>query len=168
MIRTRRLLLRRARPADLAPIHAILSDPEAMAFWSTAPHADIDQSRSWLVSMIEANEDQSDDFIVEHQGRVIGKAGCWRLPEIGFIFRADHWGQGFAREALEAVIAHLFACRDIAAITADVDPRNIRSLRLLERLGFEETGRARGTYEISGKLCDSIYLALRRPALSDR
>jgi ribosomal protein S18 acetylase RimI-like enzyme len=49
------------------------------------------------------------------------------------------------------------------AITADVDPRNVASLRLLARLGFEETGRAARTCQVGDEWQDSVYLALRRP-----
>jgi RimJ/RimL family protein N-acetyltransferase len=161
-IRTARLTLRRARIEDLDAIHAVLGNKEAMRFWSTLPHATIEESRIWLRSMIDAPPDRSDDYVVEHEGRVIGKAGCWRLPDIGFILHPDYWGRGLAREALEAVIARVFSRFPIAALTADVDPRNAASLALLKSLGFVETGRAKGTWDLGGELCDSVYLALPR------
>ena len=161
-ILTPRLRLRRARPDDLAAFHEILSDPAAMRFWSTLPHASLDQTREWLDDMI-APPRESSDFVVEHEGRVIGKAGCWRLPEIGFILRPDCWGQGLAREALAAIIPHLFDLFPIPAITADVDPRNAASLALLRGLGFVETGRAKRTWLIGDEYCDSVYFALARP-----
>jgi ribosomal-protein-alanine N-acetyltransferase len=159
---TARLTLRRAAPDDLAALHEILSDPAAMRFWSSPPHRDLERTRAWLAGMIADGPPLSDDFVIEHAGRVIGKAGCWRLPEIGFILHPRYWGQGFAAEACRAVIAHVFAAYDLEAITADVDPRNEASLRLLSRLGFVETGRATATYEIEGEVSDSVYLALRR------
>jgi len=162
-IRTARLLLRRARADDLEAIHAVMRDARAMRYWSTPPHASLEESREWLRSMIEAPAGASDDFVVELGGRVIGKTGCWRLPEIGFILHPDHWGQGLAREALEAVIASLFSRYPFPALTADVDPRNEASLGLLKRLGFVETSRAKGTWDVGGEICDSVYLALRRP-----
>jgi RimJ/RimL family protein N-acetyltransferase len=73
------------------------------------------------------------------------------------------WGRGYASEALAAVIAHVFATRDIEKITADVDPRNQASLDLLLRLGFAETHRAKGTWQVGDELCDSVYYALPRP-----
>jgi RimJ/RimL family protein N-acetyltransferase len=163
---TARLRLRRAAPGDLAALHEILSDPLAMRFWSSPPHRDLEQTRAWLAEMMADGPPLSDDFVIEHDGRVIGKAGCWRLPEIGFILHPSRWGQGFAAEACEAVIAHVFATHDLPAITADVDPRNEASLRLLARLGFVETGRATATYEIEGEVSDSVYLALPRTALN--
>jgi RimJ/RimL family protein N-acetyltransferase len=166
MIRTERLLLRRARADDLDAFHAILSDRVAMRYWSTPPHAMLEETREWLDRTINAPADASDDYVIELDGRVIGKAGCWRLPEIGYILHRDHWGKGYAREAMAAVTAHIFATRDIARLVADVDPRNQASLGLLARLGFSEIGRAKGTWQVGDELCDSIYLALPRPAAS--
>jgi len=160
---TARLKLRRAAIGDLAALHEILSDPVAMRFWSSPPHRDLEQTRIWLDAMIADGPPLSDDFVIEQDGRVIGKAGCWRLPEIGFILHPHCWGQGLAAEACNAVIAHVFATYHLAAITADVDPRNEASLRLLGRLGFVETSRAAATYEIEGEISDSVYLARPRP-----
>ena len=165
-ILTPRLRLRPARSDDLDDIHAVLSEPRAMRYWSSPPHTDLDQTRAWLDSMIQAPPQSSCDFVIEHQGQVIGKAGCWRVPEIGYILHPDAWGQGLAREALSAVIPVVFARFPIDAITADVDPRNGPSLKLLARLGFVETRRAARTWLVGEEWCDSVYLALARPALT--
>ena len=161
-IRTARLTLRRARIEDVDAIHAVLGNARATRYWSTPPHADLARSREWLLSMIDSPPEASDDYVVEYEGRVIGKAGFWRLPEIGFILHPDYWGRGLAREALEAVIAAAFSKFPVDALTADVDPRNAASLGLLKSLGFVETGRAKGTYQLGDALCDSVYLALPR------
>ena len=162
-IRTKRLLLRRARPDDLGAMHAILSDAEAMRYWSTLPHAELGQTRIWLDSMTAAPVAESDDFVIERNGEVIGKAGCWKLPEIGYILHPSVWGRGYATEALTAVVAHVFANHAIPEIIADVDPRNPASLTVLTKLGFRETGRAERTIQIGDDWFDSIYLALKRP-----
>ena len=135
-----------------------------MRFWSSPPHRDLEQTR------ILAGRDDRRRAAAQRRlrdrtrdGRVIGKAGCWRLPEIGFILHPHCWGQGLAAEACNAVIAHVFATYHLAAITADVNPRNEASLRLLGRLGFVETSRAAATYEIEGEISDSVYLALAAP-----
>jgi RimJ/RimL family protein N-acetyltransferase len=160
---TERLRLRPARADDLDAFHAILSDPVAMRYWSSRPHPDLARTREWLDDMIAAPADQSLDFVLEKDGAVIGKAGCWRLPEIGYILAPPYWGQGFAREALQAIIPAVFACFDIPAITADVDPRNTASVGLLLRLGFHETGRAANSWKVGDEWSDSVYLALPRP-----
>ena len=161
-IRTERLLLRRAKWSDLEAMHAVLSDARSMRYWSSLPHRNLHETREWLADMIDSPAELRDDYVVERDGEVIGKAGCWRLPEVGFILRSDCWGNGYGREALSAVIAALFSRHSIPAIIADVDPRNRACLCLLERLGFEETGRAERTWKIGEEWCDSIYLALTR------
>ena len=162
-IRTERLLLRRASLADVEAFHAIMSDPRAMRYWSTPPHATLDETREWVASMVERSAGACNDFVVELDGRAIGKAGCYCLPDIGYILHPDHWGRGYAREAMAAVIAHVFATNDIEKLTADVDPRNAPSIGLLLRLGFAETHRASGSWQVGDELCDSVYFALPRP-----
>lgn len=159
-IRTDRLVLRRASMADVAAMHRIMSDPVAMRYWSTPPHADLEETAKWLSSMVEDDPVERDDFIVTHDGTVLGKLGAWRLPEIGFLIDPAYWGQGLAGEALAAYIDRRRRLGS-AELKADVDPRNDPSLRLLKRHGFTETGRAAGTWQVGDELCDSVYLRLR-------
>lgn len=159
-LRTERLLLRGARAADLMPMHEILSDPRAMAYWSTPPHENLEQSRAWLQGVIDLPAHEGEEFVVEHQGRVIGKAGLYRGSDIGYIFHPDVWGRGFATEALRPLLDRAFAVHRLDAVEADVDPRNTASLRLLARLGFRETGRKSRTWLVGDTWCDSVYLRL--------
>ncbi|HEY1750495.1 MAG TPA: GNAT family N-acetyltransferase [Caulobacteraceae bacterium] len=158
-LRTARLLMRRARPDDLQALHAIMSDPEVMRYWSTPPHASLDETRRFLEAMLSAPPRESDEFVIEHAGEVIGRLGAWRLPEIGFYLRRDCWGRGFAAEALAGFI-HYAGSRGVPCLTADVDPLNLACLKLLAAAGFRETGRASATFVVAGRTCDSVYLRL--------
>jgi RimJ/RimL family protein N-acetyltransferase len=158
-IRTERLLLRRATYEDAPAMHRIMSDPVAMRYWSSPPHKTFDQTEEWIASMVEADRSASDDFIVTLEGQLIGKFGAWRLPEFGFLIDPAQWGKGYASEAMVAFIAHRRKLGS-SALTADVDPRNLSSIRLLERHGFVETGRANGTWQVGDELCDSVYFRL--------
>ena len=175
VLRTDRLTLRRARMSDLDAVHALLSDPRAMRYWSTPEHETLQETQRWLTAMVAAGEAteaalaagtpaEGDDFLVEHEGRVIGKAGAWILPEVGYLLAPDLWGRGLAHEAMQAAITHIFAHHAVPALTADVDPRNAASVRLLARLGFAETHRAERTLLWRDEWCDSVYFALHRPA----
>ncbi len=159
-LRTDRLILRRARRDDLEAMHAVLSDEQAMRYWSTGPHSDLAETERWLDSMITSPRDISDDFVVTLDGEVIGKMGAWRLPEFGFILRSDVWGRGYAREALAAFLDYMFQGRGAEFLTADVDPRNTSSLKLLADHGFIETGRGAATWTTHIGVCDSVYLRL--------
>lgn len=158
-IRTERLILRRACMDDVAAMHRIMSNPVAMRYWSTPPHTDLGQTERWVASMVEDDPIARDDFMVTCDGQLIGKCGAWRLPEIGFLVDPEYWGQGLASEALVAFIEHRRALGS-TELTADVDPRNAPSLKLLNRCGFVETHRAAGTWQVGDELCDSVYFRL--------
>jgi len=165
---TPRLRLRHAAPGDLAAIHAVLSDPRATRWWSTPPHRTLDETRQWLDDMIAGNAAGSDDFVIERDGAVIGKAGFWRLPDVGYILHPDHWGQGLATEAVEAVVHHVFSRRALEVVTADVDPENTASIGLLEKLGFVRTGFAERTWNVGGEWKDSLFYGLTRDGWHQR
>ena len=158
-IRTERLVMRRARPDDVIALHRIMSDPVAMRYWSTPPHARLATTEAWLELMIGADPAHSDDFIVTLDGASIGKLGAWRLPDVGFLIDPAEWGRGLASEALAAFIARRRALGS-SELLADVDPRNAPSLKLLGHHGFVETHRVAGTWQVGDALCDSVYLRL--------
>ncbi|WP_425276896.1 GNAT family N-acetyltransferase [Sphingomicrobium sediminis] len=156
-LKTERLTLRRARPDDAEALHVLFTDEETMECWSTPVHQNMDQTEDWLASMIDAPEDHSDDFIVEKDGELIGKCGLWRVPEIGFMIRRDHWGQGLATEALDAFISYISG-RGLPYMFADVDPANPGSLRALEKVGFSRSGYKEKAMQHGERWVDSVYL----------
>lgn len=158
-IRTPRLILRPARPDDLEAMHAVLSDPRATLWWSTPPHETIEQTAAWLDAMM-ANGPDHPDFVIELDRRVVGKAGFYVLPDVGYILHPDVWGRGLATEAVAAAIDHVFATTDLETLTADVDPDNAASIRLLDRLGFRRTGSGERTWNVGGVWKNSLYYAL--------
>ena len=162
-IQTARLRLRPALESDLAAMHAIMSDPQAMRYWSSPPHPDLQTTAEWLDSMIAGPS--GGDFIVELDGCCIGKLGCWRWPEVGYLLSRDCWGKGYATEGLMAFIAYAFA-GFTDHLTADVDPRNEASLRLLARAGFRVSGYGAKTWHVADEWCDSVYLRLDKPGTS--
>lgn len=162
-IRTERLLLRRPHLDDLGALFEIMSNPTAMRYWSTLPHASLAVTRLWLDKKIASNAAGGEDFLIEFEGRVIGDVGAGRLPNFGFIIHPDFWGRGFATEASRGFIDYAFGQTPASELAADVDPRNTASLSVLVRLGFVETGRAERTFLLGDEWCDSIYLTLLRP-----
>jgi len=63
--------------------------------------------------------------------------------EIGFMLGREAWGQGYALEAMQAVVAHAGAL-GLRRLAARTHLGNRRSDALLEQLGFQEEGMLRG------------------------
>ena len=158
---TERLLLRRLRTDDAEALHGVFSDAVAMRYFADR-HETLGQTRDWVAASVAAPDDRCREFAILLGGEVIGKAGVWNAPELGFFLLRAHWGRGYMHEALAALLPHFFETMGLDQITADVDPRNAASLSLLRKLGFQETHRATATIRIGGEWCDSVYLRLGR------
>lgn len=165
-ISTQRLLLRPFQRADLDALIPIFSDPDVMRYWDRPAHGSAAQTQEMLDQFMRHAPDAHLEYAVELQGRLIGRVGMWRRFEVGYIFAPQTWGQGFATEALRALIADIWArFPDAPNLTAELDPRNIGSARVLEKLGFahlrtEEKNFLYGDTE----WCDTAYYELPRPA----
>ena len=107
-IRTARLVLRRAVPGDLAAFHAIMSDPRAMRYWSRPEHETIEKTQGFVAFLCGCPANGGDDWVLDLGGAAIGKAGAWNPPEVGFLLHPDHWGKGYAFEAMAALIPRAF------------------------------------------------------------
>ncbi len=164
MIRTERLLLRRAREDDFAAFHEMMTDPRVMRYWSHPPHTEPEQTAQFIAHLMRSDTAEVEEFVIEYNGRVIGKAGCWRPAEVGFMVHPDFWGQGFATEAVQAVLPLCFDKFDAApALTAECDPRNLASIALLKRFGFRHLRTAEKDFLYGGtQWCDTAYFELPR------
>jgi len=101
------------RPATIAWL-ANYGAVELHAWTSRIPEV-----RKPTYAMIDIDPRNGEDFVVERDGRVIGKAGLRRFPTIGYIFHPDAWGQGVATEALRPIIDRAFTVHRLAMIDAD-------------------------------------------------
>ena len=165
MIRTARLVLRPAAPGDLQALYAVYSHPVAMKYWSCAPHESPEQTAELLDGLIRTERELGPEWVIERDGAVIGRIGLWKKWEFGYLLHPDHWGQGLASEAVRAFLPPAFARHPgMEALTADIDPFNIGSARVLEKAGFTVTGQAKNTFCINGVWSDSTYYALPRSA----
>ena len=72
----------------------------------------------------------------------IGSLGVIREGEVGYIVHPKAWGKGVAPEALVAFLPTYFEkYSTVEKLTGHVDSENVRSQRVLIRLGFEEKER---------------------------
>jgi [ribosomal protein S5]-alanine N-acetyltransferase len=90
--------------------------------------------------------------------------GVFQNAMLGYSIDAGCEGQGLMHEALRAAIAEVFSpALNLHRIQANARPENLRSLALLQRLGFEREGLARDYLFINGAWRDHVLSALRNP-----
>jgi len=118
-----------------------------MRWWSRAPFESEAELADWLVP--EKGWDEGRSWaIVEHidgpaLGRVAVMARGDDIAELAYIVDRSRRRQGIAREALKALIDHLFHAEGKRRLYADADPDNLGSNELLSTLGFKLEGRLR-------------------------
>ncbi len=86
-----------------------------------------------------------------------------RRAEVGYGLARAHWGNGFACEAMHLMLDFAFGSLQLHRLEADVDPRNVGSVRLLERLGFAREGFLRERWRVNGEISDSALYGLLAP-----
>ena len=164
-----RIHLRALRADDVTALYGVFGDPQVMRYWSRPAFVDQDEVVAYL-ARIQAG------FVAQRlyqwgiadarTDAVIGTTTLYDLdPDnrrcgIGYALRYDRWGQGLAREAMETLLAFCFSILPLRRLEADVDPRNLRSCKLLERLGFRPEGLLRERWEVAGEITDSAIYGL--------
>ena len=134
---TERMILRRYKKSDLNDLYEYLSDEEVVKYEPYKPMSisEVESNLDWRISTDEmiAVELKANHKMI---GNVyLGKRDFESL-ELGYVFHADYWGKGYARESCEALIAIAFS-NGVHRIFAECDPQNAASWKLLEALGFD-------------------------------
>jgi len=89
--------------------------------------------------------------------------GMFQACHLGYAVAQRWQGQGLMREALESGLAWAFGPLGLHRVMANYMPRNERSGRLLERLGFEREGYAKRYLCIGGEWEDHVLTSLIHP-----
>ena len=146
-LRTPRLVLREFRRDDLEPLLVIHSDPEAVRYVPYPPR-DRDAVATVLERKVAGTAWRQEGDLVElavtraEDGALLGdvllalRSVEHETVEVGYVFAPAHGGQGYATEAVRALLALAFERLGARRVVARVDARNTPSRRLLERLGM--------------------------------
>ena len=166
MLKTARLTLRPQQAGDAAALFLILNDEEAMRFWNRPPIA--------RLAVVE-------DLVREQQAAVAaGLCRYWTVlegddvigsvdlsliregsAELGFLFRRDRWGFGFASETAAAVVAFAAGPLGLRQLASAIQTENQAAARVLEKTGFVLVDRRPVTIA-SGETRDCAFYLLRR------
>jgi ribosomal-protein-alanine N-acetyltransferase len=107
-------------------------------------------------------------FIFEAvSGRLVGgitigniRYGVAQTGQVGYWVGERHAGKGYMTEALQLVSRHAFESLRLHRIEAACIPGNARSVRVLEKAGFQREGLLRSYLRINGAWQDHYLYAL--------
>jgi RimJ/RimL family protein N-acetyltransferase len=155
LLETERLLLRKPRLDDVDDLLEFAADGEVMQWIGGEPggrEAALEHVERWLARW-DAND--VGQFVVLLGERIIGRVGLlvwdsrvWDTStydragaaaenELGWAISSPFWGHGYATEAARAAREWAYAERGVERLISLIDPRNLRSIRVADKLGAE-------------------------------
>ncbi len=171
LIRSERLKLRLLTAADLPDLIDFHGDSESVRYipWPVRSQRDI---QIWFEKAKNYTGIRYDDghllLAVEsvESGCVIGQVNASLLRDgnntasVGYIISPKSEGKGYATEAVRALLDYLFLEEALHRVVLDIDVRNVRSIKLAERLGFRlEATHLENDY-LKGEWCSMHVFAL--------
>ena len=172
---TARLWLRCLKIEDAPAAHQAYGDPEAMRYWDMPPSIDLEETErrltrslsvdpqwhaTWTVLARRDGQLPDDQFIgmVNYHARQ-----PWnRRLALGWILIPCFQGRGYMQEAISAVLSHCFTTLNTHRVEAEIEPENVRSARLAQRLGFQREGLLRDRLFVGNRpRTQQMYALLR-------
>lgn len=164
-----RCLLRPLRDTDLEAFAAYRSDPEVARYQSWSPPFSIERARALLDSVRAAPFGTPGTWYqiaIADPGTdaLLGDCALHFLEdgqqiELGFTLARAHQGRGLVREAVTALLDHVFGALSRHRVFAVTDARNESAIRLLTHLGFRREGHFLQSVFFKGAWGDEMLFA---------
>lgn len=165
-LETERLVLREVKREDAGSVFHYLSDPEVMKHYGMVPMVEVSEAVEeidWYRRIFDEGTGIRWGITLKGTDKVIGSCGFLEYSsrhartEVGLELSKDYWRSGLMTEALAAVIQYGFTHLDLMRMQALIEPENIASRKLFEKLGFLQEGLLR-KYERTNGLFDDVYM----------
>ncbi|MEK5332650.1 GNAT family N-acetyltransferase [Lysinibacillus sp. FSL W8-0992] len=144
-LNTQRLHLRRMEISDSYSLFKIWSDPDVTKYMNITSFTHEAQAKEMielLEELAQANEAIRFSMIERKSNEIIGTCGFNFIDfenskaEIGYDIAKAYWGMGFAPEGIKALLNYAFESLKLNKIEAKVEPANVNSIRVLQKLNF--------------------------------
>ena len=144
VLETKRLALRAPRLEDAKTVAALANDRRIAENVARIPHPYKKSDAESFIAGANKAGGEAVFLITLRDGAIVGACGVVlqqdETPELGYWLGLPYWGQGYATEALHAVIDYVFTDLAHDAVSAGARVTNPASRRVLEKCGFQWTG----------------------------
>jgi [ribosomal protein S5]-alanine N-acetyltransferase len=175
ILETDRLILKEWTEADAPQLFALAKNPNVGPHAGWKPHADEAESLEviqtlFLTSLVWKVTDRK-------TGALVGSLGLETdrfrpgiaSKELGYWIGEEYWGKGLATEAAIAAMTYGFEKLNLEIIGICTGPHNLRSQRVIEKLGFTFEGIHRHCYKIyDGTVRDSLTYSMLKEEWAER
>lgn len=141
--------------------------------WVTAPHSSARFRR--YIATHAAGDRHISYFAFSESNELVGVIniseivrGIFRSAYLGYCAFVPFQGHGYMTAALTRVIAQCFGKHRLHRLEANIQPDNLRSIRLVKRLGFRKEGYSERYLKVGKEWCDHERWALTRERWKSR
>lgn len=170
LLETERLILRDFRGEDWTAVLAYQSDPQYLRYYEWTGRTP-EAVQAFVRYFVRCQQEQPRvkfqlAVTLKNSGELIGNCGIRmdapeaRQADIGYELAPEHWGQGYATEAAQAIVRFGFTELGLHRIWADCVADNTGSARVLEKLGMKREGHLRETAYYKGRWWDTLIYGL--------
>lgn len=163
-LRTDRLRLRPCSLGDAAALFAIYAHDEVAFFMLPGP-----ASRGMIEKGLANAKPWNlrPRWAIICDGAVIGEIVLEidahdATANLGYVIGREHWGKGLATEAACVMVDYGFRDCGLAKICARADPRNVGSIRVMEKIGMRKEAHLRSQVVRRGERCDRVWYGILR------
>jgi len=143
-MKSNRLYLRELKMDDLGSLHKLQSNVNVMRYITNRPKT-LEETENELFRILQMYKEKNADFEVmavckNETNQLIGTCAVIKNEadefEIGYRLAEEEWGNGYGFEIASLIEDYCFGIRKLNFIVATVEAKNIYSVKILEKKGF--------------------------------
>ncbi len=133
--------LRPLKETDTFLLKPLLEDDESVTYFTERNYKNFHDTKSLVEWLCESGEYYL--LVHERDGAVAGIAGLRTVKEregvrrLAYMLAKKYRGKGIMPAVIESVTEHAFSDEGVTLIEAAIRPDNIKSLRCIEKAGYE-------------------------------
>lgn len=168
-IESNRLILRELQEYDAPELYKIRSNSKVMEFMDTYTIQSIKETQKLILDIQESFKNKKGinwGIMNKSSSKLIGYFGYWRLipehcrAEIGYALLPNYWNNGIMKETMQKLFHFGFNNLNLHSIEANVNPKNISSIKLLEKFGFRKEAHFRENFLFNNNYLDSFIYSM--------
>ncbi|MGC5323846.1 GNAT family N-acetyltransferase [Brevibacillus sp. SYSU BS000544] len=169
VLETNRFILRQLREEDSYNLFSYFSKDEVTKYYDLESFSEVSQATDLIHTWNSRFQQQQGirwGITWKEEDRVIGTCGFhnWAKEhykaEIGYELHPEFWQKGIMTEVITYILSYGFQELGLNRIEAFIDPANISSKKLLEKVGLREEGLLRECFYEKNRFVDALLFAI--------
>lgn len=168
ILKTKRLVLREPTMNDVLSFFEMRNNEKVRKFLDRPKetYKEVENKMSGIIEDIKKGENILWILCTFEDSNMMGSTGFWNFDkknhrvEIGYSLSPEYWNQGYISEANGVIIQYAFEKMKVHSIQANINPNNIASKRVLEKMGFRQEAHFTENYYCEGTFTDSVIFSL--------